>query len=258
MPLRQLKSLYEKRKLTLEGLLKSGKLTSSRKEQIHGAITEIDSFLKTIDTFRDQEIQDNRKLDEKTSLNLSSGIFKNIQEKIKSKFDSSQTRKNLMLLFLKKCETTVRYEFYSKLAKTEGYESIAHLFKELSDEEKEHAKVLFKHLNWDGKTKSNIIESADIERQCHTKMYDEFEDTALKEKFKEIAEFIKDLSEIEAEHEKKFLKLLKVMHDNRIFAAESIVRWRCRNCGHLTDSKEAPKKCRVCKKTQGYFEIHRE
>ena len=258
MPLRQLKSVYEKRKLTLESTLKSGKLSTQRRDQINGAIAEIDSFLKTIDTFREQEIEDNKKLDAKNSLDISKGLFKSIHDKVKSKFDSSETRKNVMVLFLKKCETTIRYEFYSKLAKSEGYESIAHIFRELSDQEKEHAKILFRYLGWDGRTKLNILESADIERQCHSKMYDEFEDTALKEKFKEIAEFIKDLSEIEAEHEKKLLRLMKAMHDNRIFTSESIVRWRCRNCGHILDAKEAPKKCRVCKKTQAFFEVHKE
>lgn len=258
MPLRQLKSLYEKRKNTLNDLLKDTKIGMIRKEQINGAIAEIESFLKSIETFREQEIQDNRKLDAKTSLNISKGIFKSINDKLKSRFDNSQTRKNLMLLFIKKCETSIRYEIYSKLAKNEGYESIAYTFKECSDNEKEHAKLLFKYLNLDNKTRDNIIDSADIERQYHSIMYDEFEDTASKEKFKDIAEFIKELSDIEAEHEKKFLKLLKIIHENKMFIADSIVRWKCRNCGHVTDSKEAPKKCKVCKKTQAFFEIHKE
>lgn len=258
MPLRRLKSLYEKRQQTLKELLHDRKITPARKEQIHGALGEIDSFIKAIDTFREQEIQDNQKLDEKTSLDVSKSIFKSIHEKIKSRFDSSKTRKNLILLFLKKTETTVRYEFYSKLAKNEGYESIAHVFKEFSEHEKEHARILFKYLGWDMKTKYNVMESADIERQCHSKMYDEFEDTAMKEKFKDIAEFVRELSEIEAEHEKKFLRLMKIMNDNRVFSSDMIVRWKCRNCGYVSDAKEAPKKCKVCKKTQAFFEIHKE
>lgn len=258
MPLRQLKSLYEKRQQTLNALLKDRKITSKRRDEIHGALAEIDSFLKAIDTFRDQEIEDNRKLDQKTNLDVNKSIFKSIHEKMKSRFDSSQTRKNLVLLFLKKAETTIRYEFYAKLAKNEGYESIAHVFKEFSENEKEHARILFKYLGWDMKTKNNIMEAADIERQCHSKMYEEFEDTAMKERFKDIAEFIKDLSEIEAEHEKKLLRLMKIMHDNKIFTADMIVRWKCRNCGYVSDAKEAPKKCKVCKKTQAFFELHKE
>ena len=80
MPLRRLKSLYEKRQQTLTSLLKDRKINSSRREQIHGALGEIESFLKAIDTFRDQEIQDNRKLDAKTSIDVSKSIFKSIHE----------------------------------------------------------------------------------------------------------------------------------------------------------------------------------
>lgn len=258
MPLRQLKSVYEKRRQTLNDLIKNKNIKHDMKEQITGAISEINSFLKTIDTLREQEIQDDRKLDAKTNLNLSKGVFKSINDKLTSRFDNSQTRKNLILLFLKKCETTVRYEFYSKLAKNEGYESIAHVFREFSEHEKEHAKILFKYLNWNGKIWNNIIESADIEKQFHSRLYDEFEDTAMKEKFKEISEFIKELSEIDAEHEKKFLKLMRIVHENKIFTAESVVRWKCRNCGFLIDAKEAPQKCKVCKQSQAFFEIHKE
>ncbi|HIH31462.1 TPA: rubrerythrin family protein [Candidatus Woesearchaeota archaeon] len=257
MPLRQLKNVYEKRKQMLTELLKSDKkLGLSKKEQIQGALSEIDSFLKTIDTLRDQEIDDNRKLDEKTSLNISgSGLFKVFNDKMASRFDASQTKKNLMLLFLKKCETTLRYEFYAKLAKDEGYESIAHVFKEFSEHEKEHAKLVFKHLNWAKKTDFNLLESADIEKQCHSKMYMEFEDTARKEKFKAIADFIKDLTEIEVEHEKRFIKLFKKLKDKSVFVSEHFVKWKCRNCGHIFESKEAPHNCKVCKHSQAFFEM---
>jgi rubrerythrin len=259
MPLRQLKSLYENRKHTLTETLRSDKkLTVARREQMNGAIAEIDGLLKAIETLREQEIYDNQKLDAKTSLNLNKGLFNRINERLQTRFDNSETKKNLMLLFLKKSETTARYELYSKIAKTEGYESIGHLFREFAENEREHSKIIFKHLHWDRKTKENILESADIERQCHDKMYKEFEDTARKEKFNEIAEFIKELSEIDAEHEKKLLKMLKIMHDNKLFNSENVVRWKCRNCGHMSDGKEAPKKCKVCKKTQAFFEIHKE
>lgn len=258
MPLRKLKEIYEKRKQMLNELLYDKKISISRKEQIAGAITEIEGLLKTIENLREEEIQDNKKIEEKTSLNINKNLFKSITDKINNKFNSSQTKKNLVLLFLKKAETSIRYEFYSKIAKKEGYENISHIFKEYSEQEKEHARIIFNYLGWDLKTKHNIIEAADIERQCHDKMYEEFEDTAYKEKFKEIGEFIKELSEIEAEHEKKFLKLIKIMNENKLFYSEHIVKWRCKNCGYIAESKEAPKKCKVCKKTQSFFEIHKD
>jgi rubrerythrin len=258
MPLRQLKSLYEKRRQTLQEASNSRKLGHERKEQVIGALGEIDSFIKTIDTLREQEITDNQKINARLSLDLGHSIFKGINEKFQSRFDKSETRKNLVLLFLKKCETNMRYDFYSKLAKKEGYEVIAHTFAEFSSQEKEHAQLIFKYLHWDRKTKENLLESADIERQCHTKLYDEFEDTAFKEKFKEIGEFIRELSDIEAEHEKQFIKVLKILQDNKIFLSDIISKWKCRNCGYVTETKMAPKKCKVCKKDQAFFEVWKE
>jgi rubrerythrin len=258
MPLRQLKSVYEKRKHTMKELLKNRRLGHDRREQVNGALSEIDSFIKTIDTLREQEIKDNQKISARLSLDLGHSIFKGINEKFQSRFDKPETRRNLVLLFLKKCETTTRYGFYSELAKKEGYEAIAHNFAEFSGQEKEHAQLLFKYLNWDRKTKDNLLESADIERQCHTKLYDEFEDTAFKEKFKEIGDFIRELSDIEAEHEKRFIKVLKVLQDNKAFSSETISKWKCRNCGYIAETKLAPKKCKVCKKSQAFFEVWKE
>jgi hypothetical protein len=67
MPLRQLRSLYEKRKMNLVELLeKNPKLEPARQHQIYGAICEIDILLKTIDHLRQQEIEENIKLDAKS------------------------------------------------------------------------------------------------------------------------------------------------------------------------------------------------
>jgi hypothetical protein len=67
MPLRQLRTLYEKRKMNLVELLeKNPKLDPARQHQIYGAICEIDILLKTIDHLRQQEIEDNYKLDSKS------------------------------------------------------------------------------------------------------------------------------------------------------------------------------------------------
>lgn len=66
MPLRELKSIYEKRKANLVELLeKNPRLDPARQHQIYGAICEIDILLKTIDHLREQEIHDNYKLDRK-------------------------------------------------------------------------------------------------------------------------------------------------------------------------------------------------
>ena len=264
MPLRQLRAMYEKRRHVLSNMLQTDRtIDRSRREQIHGAITEIDTLLKTIDNLREQEIQDNQSLDAKMDgskdiIKKGSELLQKINERIHVKFENSQTKKNLMNVFVRKCETKTRYEFFSKLAKNEGYESISHVFSEFAEHENQHARILFKMLNLDHDTFDNIREAADIEQNYHKNIYSEFETVAIKENFKDIAELFKDLAQIEAEHEKKFLRLLRKFHEKRIFKNEHVVKWKCRNCGHVAEAKEAPKRCPVCKESQGYFELHVE
>ena len=67
MSLHELRKLYEKRKSNLVTLLeKNPKLDPARQHQIYGAICEIDILLKTIDHLRDQEVEDNYKLEAKS------------------------------------------------------------------------------------------------------------------------------------------------------------------------------------------------
>jgi len=263
MPLNRLKSMYEKRRTTLMNMLSHDRaLDKLRKGQISGAIAEIDMLLKTIDDLRDQEIEESEKLDPRMGgKNLKEkrlSLIEKLDGRMRVKFENSQTKQNLINIFQRKCETCTKYEFFSRLAKSEGYEQIAHIFSEFSDHEKEHARQIFKYLNLIADTAENVRDASEIENYYHQNLYSEFETIANQENFKEISEFFKDLSRIEQEHEKRFLKLLRHFHERKVFSSEHVVKWRCRNCGHMTESKEAPKKCPVCKESQGYFEMHNE
>ena len=67
MPLRDLRSMYEKRRQSLVVMLeKNSKLDPARQHQIYGAICEIDMLLKTIDHLREKELDDNYKLEAKS------------------------------------------------------------------------------------------------------------------------------------------------------------------------------------------------
>lgn len=258
MSLQQLRSVYEKRRMMLTNALKKDlKMDKSRKDQLSGAISEIDILVKTIDSLRDQEIIDDRKL---TSQRITITDDKNMLQKIHSKvkFEESLTKKNLLNIFVRKCETRTKYEFFASLAKNEGYENVAHTFTEFADHEKEHAKILFRYLNLTKSTKENILQAANMEQHYHKELYTQFEEIARAERFIEIADLFKELSQIEAEHEKKFLKLLNKFHAKNIFKSEYVVKWKCRNCGRIIEAKEAPRKCIVCKKPQSFFEVHVE
>jgi len=260
MPLRQLKSVYEKRKVMMSNLLNDPKLDKTRKEQMRGAIAEIDTLIKTIDSLRQQEIEDNQKIDLKKQI-VEMEIPKNIINSIsrmRVKLESSQTRINLSSLYEKKCGTRATYEFYAKIAKNEGYEAVSKLFMELAEQEKEHAKIIFKMLSAGKKTQENLVEASNTENNYYKNILTDYENSAKQERLSDAAQFFHDLSLIEAEQEKRILKMMKVLAEKKLYRSEHIVRWKCSNCGHYAEGKEAPSRCKFCKQHQGHFEMEKE
>ena len=58
----------------------------------------------------------------------------------------TQTEKNLLTSFAGESQARMRYTYFASVAKKEGYEQIAAIFTETADQEKEHAKRMFKFL----------------------------------------------------------------------------------------------------------------
>ena len=58
----------------------------------------------------------------------------------------TRTEKNLMISFAGESQARMRYTYFASAAKKEGYEQIAAIFTETADQEKEHAKRMFKWL----------------------------------------------------------------------------------------------------------------
>ena len=168
----------------------------------------------------------------------------------------SQTEKNLQAAFAGESQARNKYTYYASKAKKEGYEQIAAIFLETAENEKEHAKMWFKYLH-NGEvpsTEVNLLDAATGENYEHTEMYKEFAEVADKEGFKEIAAAFRLVGKIEAEHEKRYLKLLERLKTDTVFVAEDVVIWKCRNCGHIHVGKTAPQICPTCKHPQSYFE----
>lgn len=261
MPLRRLKDLYEKRKTTLKNALdQNTSLDKDRRLEITGAIAEIDALIKTIDTLRHQEIEENRLLEVKGRSTVLDQIpvVNKLGGKDKNKFENSGTRHSLNETFMKKCIANTRYELSGNIAKEEGYEHVAQIFFETANNEKEQARILLEYMRESKDTVSNLRDAADIERMYHDYYYTHYEKIATEEKFPTIVEFYKELAQIDAEHEKRFLKLLKSFNDNKVFKKDILVKWRCKQCGYIIEAHEAPSKCRVCRAPRGRFEIYHE
>ncbi len=190
------------------------------------------------------------------------------------KLKGSKTEKNLLKAFAGESQARNRYTYYSSVAKKEGYEQISAIFQETADNEKEHAKIFFEHLQDSngilveitaeypagkiGTTQENLLSAAEGEHLEWGTIYPEFEKIARKEGFNEIADSFKEISEVEEKHEDRYRKLLDNVKKNQVFKKDEVVKWKCRNCGYVHTGREAPKKCPACKHPQAFYEIFTE
>ena len=169
----------------------------------------------------------------------------------------SRTEKNLQAAFAGESQARNKYTYFASKAKKEGYEQIAEIFLETAENEKEHAKIWFKYL-CGGEipdTAANLKAAAEGENFEWTDMYKEFAEVAREEGFTEIACRFEMVGKIEAEHEKRYLELLEKVEGGKVFIAEDVVVWKCRNCGHIVIGKQAPEMCPVCRHPKSYFEM---
>ncbi len=180
----------------------------------------------------------------------------------------TQTEKNLLTAFAGESQARNRYTFFASKAKKEGYEQISAIFTETAENEKEHAKRLFKFLEGGeveiqasfpagtiADTATNLKASASGEHHEYESMYPEFAAKAEEEGFMEVANVMKNIAKAEMGHEERFLGLLKNINEGKAFKKDEAATWRCRNCGYIHDGIEAPTECPACAHSQAYFEL---
>ena len=179
----------------------------------------------------------------------------------------TQTEKNLLTSFAGESQARMRYTYFASVAKKEGYEQIAGVFMETAEQEKEHAKRFFKFLEGGmveitasypagkiGTTAENLAAAADGENEEWVDLYPEFANIAEEEGFKEIAVAFRMIAKVEAEHERRYRKLLANVVEGKVFEKDEPILWQCRNCGYVHEGKTAPGKCPACAHPQAYFE----
>jgi rubrerythrin len=179
----------------------------------------------------------------------------------------TKTEKNLLKSFAGESQARMRYSFFASKAKKEGFEQISAIFTETADNEKEHAKRFFNFLEGGSleitgtfpagiirDTIENLKLAAAGENEEHVKLYPQAANIADAEGFSEIAECFRKISIVEKYHELRYLKLLDNLKNNRVFKKDTLIRWKCRNCGYAYESKEAYDKCPVCLHPKAYME----
>ena len=180
----------------------------------------------------------------------------------------TQTEKNILTAFAGESQARNRYTYFASQAKKDGYVQISEIFTETANQEKEHAKRLFKLLEGGevevtaafpagviGTTPDNLKESAAGENYEYTDMYPGFAKTAVEEGFEEIATIFKAIAVAEKQHEKRYLALAANIANNTVFKKDKPVVWRCRNCGYLHEGDGAPEECPACAHPQAHFEL---
>ncbi len=180
----------------------------------------------------------------------------------------SKTERNILTAFAGESQARNRYTYFAGQAKKEGYVQIQDIFEETANQEKAHAKRLFKLLEGGeleiqaafpagviGATAENLKASAAGEHHEWTEMYPSFARTAREESFEAIAEIFKAIAAAEKQHERRYLGLLSNIETGTVFKKDKVVVWRCRNCGYLHESREAPDCCPACDHPQAHFEL---
>lgn len=180
----------------------------------------------------------------------------------------SKTEQNLLKAFAGESQARNRYTYFASKARKEGFRQIAEIFEETADQEKEHAKRLFKLLEGGeaevtasfpagviGSTMENLAEAAGGEHYEWTEMYPGFAKTAREEGFGHIAAIFKAIAVAEKQHEKRYRALRGNIEAGKVFARDETVIWACLNCGYLHEGTEAPKECPACAHPRDHFEL---
>lgn len=180
----------------------------------------------------------------------------------------TQTEKNILTAFAGESQARNRYTYFSKQARKEGFVQVSDIFEETANQEREHAKRLFKFLEGGeveivgafpagviGQTVDNLKASAGGENYEWTEMYPGFAKVARDEGQEAIAMVFEAIAVAEKQHEKRYLDLAGNIMGDKVFKREESVVWRCRNCGYLHEGTEAPQMCPACAHPQAHFEL---
>lgn len=184
-----------------------------------------------------------------------------------NKLDGTKTQQCLINAFAGESQARNRYTYFASVAKAEGYEQIAAIFLETADNEKEHAKLFYKHLGTGtatvnasypfhlGSTLDHLKFAAKGEHEEWTDLYLNASEIAKEDGFLDIANTFRQVLEVEKHHEARYLALAKNIENELVFIKDIEVQWKCRNCGRIYTGMEAPLVCPTCFHPRAYFEL---
>jgi rubrerythrin len=180
----------------------------------------------------------------------------------------TKTEQNLLKAFAGESQARMRYTLFAQVARDEGYDQIAAIFEETAHNEREHAKRFFSFLEGGmleitaaypagvvGNTYENLIAAAEGELEEWSELYPAFAEEARREGFPQIGAVFELISRVEKEHEERYTTLANNVKNGLVFKKTDLMLWKCRECGYIHKSEQAPGKCPACLNDQKYFEL---
>lgn len=186
---------------------------------------------------------------------------------MENKLKGTKTEQCLINAFAGESQARNRYTYFASIAKKEGFEQISAIFTETADNEKEHAKLFYKHLGSGtatvngtypfilGTTIENLKHAAAGEHEEWTDLYLNAAKIADEEGFMDVSNTFRNVLEVEKHHEQRYLKLADNIKDGHVFGKKMEIQWKCRNCGRTLKNFQAPLMCPTCFHPQAYFEL---
>jgi rubrerythrin len=177
----------------------------------------------------------------------------------------SQTQQNLLRAFAGESQARNKYTQFAKVARKDDLEWIARIFEETADNERAHAAELFEQIRgpvaapatleikpFSG-TPDNLKTAAEGEKYEWTTMYPDFEKIALAEKETESVRLFGNLKKVEEKHEERYIIIAKKLDSKTLYDSDTVLEWKCLNCGYIHRGKTPPSKCPVCLKPRTWY-----
>jgi rubrerythrin len=183
----------------------------------------------------------------------------------------TRTEQNLLKAFAGESQARNRYDMFAKQARKEGYQQIAAIFEETALHEQQHAKRFFRLMEGGmveitaaypggmiGSTSENLKSAAEGEHEEWSDLYPAFAEIAKEEGFPKVAAAFRTIAAVEAEHERRYLKLLQNISEDRVFVKDGKVWWKCIKCGYVYESESALEICPACLHPKAYMQVREE
>lgn len=189
---------------------------------------------------------------------------------------NSKTFTNLARAYAGESCARNRYTMLAQLAEKEGYVCVKDALKTIAHNEFNHARMIFSFIDsadahvidnieikagFPFKQKlqaltANLILAEQDELNEANKIYPEFAKVAKEEGFTDIANFFTNLIQIETCHSKMLNSISTQLKDGTMYKRNTPIKWKCRDCGYESTSKQAFEICPVCQAPQGYVMLN--